>query len=80
MKFQTDKVHGSKFTGDWSLVDYADWIARAIAVLGWTPATSPADHEFAEGRVVGVCKGEPVRTIHIVSDGRNVHAYPAEDA
>lgn len=80
MKFLTDKVHGSKFAGNWLLVDYVDWVAHAIGVLGWTPATGPADHGFAEGRIVGICKGEPVHTIRIVSDGRNVHAYPAEDA
>jgi hypothetical protein len=38
-----------------------------------------AKHTFRLAELVGVCKGEAVRTIEVVFDGQNVHAYPAED-
>jgi hypothetical protein len=76
---RTDKRSGSKFTAAWSLLDYVDWIRTVVTVLRWGPTTGRAKHTFRLAEVVGVCKGEAVRTIEVVFDGQNLHAYPVED-
>jgi hypothetical protein len=77
---RTDKRAGSKFTAAWSLARYVDWLAEQLSLLGWDADTGPADQDVVLPEVVGVSNGQAVSTIHIVSDGRYVHAYPARDA
>lgn len=79
LRQRTSKVYGSKFTAEWTLDRYAQWITDRVVQLGWTLQTGPAEDDLHSDRPVGVSAGNLVHTIHLVSDGRYLHAYPVED-
>jgi hypothetical protein len=78
LRTMTDKLRGSKFAREWSLVPYVDWLTNMIQSLGWDHRTGHASHEVEFPSPVGVSNGKPVYRIRIVSDGRYVHSYPVE--
>jgi hypothetical protein len=77
--WRTSKQWGSKFTSDWTLAKYVQWIELRLKELRWSTATGPTADNTIFPDPVGISRGIPVHTIKLISDRRFVHAYPDED-
>lgn len=75
---RSSKRSGSKFSSDWNLARYMEWIETQIEELEWTAESGPVTATVVFEEIVGISGGKNVRTIRLRSDGRYVHAYPEE--
>jgi len=76
----TDRVNGSKFSGEWTLERYAEWLRAFLDTRDWTFPPSQQHREYvAFDRTIGIAGGVASHTIAVVVRGRYVHAYPVED-
>ena len=77
---KTDKVSGSKFNENWPLARIVNFIEEQINAMGWQyPPNAKQSADLPQPAEVGVSDGEIVNTVHIVREGRYVHAYPVKD-
>lgn len=71
---------GGKFLPHWDVERVCNWIAAQVESAGWTlEAQEPNPLVIRLTEDAGLVEGRTVRTIHIRTDGRHIHAYPAED-
>jgi hypothetical protein len=73
---ETDSVRGSKFSREWTLKRYVEWVEAQILRLGWTRDTPGTDVVVVLPSPVGWSRGRSVSKIRIELSSRFVHAYP----
>jgi hypothetical protein len=67
---ETDPIHGSKFSANWMLERYVDWLEAQVARLGWTRDTGSTEAEVTPPDPVGWSRGRSVSKIRIEFEQR----------
>jgi hypothetical protein len=79
LKYETNRVRGSKFLPSWTLSRYVSWLEQKVMELNWNSQTIADTALFEEAQPVGYSNGRLVHKIRIELSSRCIHAYPVED-